>query len=802
MNEKLTTFWEYLCDYYIKIPIIQRDYAQGRKGKSALRRRFLTSIHNALAKEEPLKLDFVYGTVRANVSLPLDGQQRLTTLWLLHWFAAYKAKKLVEVKTILKKFSYETRISSRIFCELLCDFDGEPESGKTIAESIQNQTWFHSAWEQDPTIAAMLCMISGEKDQPDDCLEKVFRDFAPDTLWKRLTEKLVYFYAMDIGEMLLTDDLYIKMNARGEPLSPCENFKADLFEYVRESAGNHENQEAACDLSSPEIMKKWDNSWTDIFWQKRCLSNCEKWNNRIDEIFLAFINRFWLNYMIEKDLPEAEVEQVPFYPTTKNGAPCYENELEYHSMDDYISVSFRSKEENEKKEFDLKEAVQSLERILDNYYNSIISKNLTFPIIALWDEKTSAKDVFIPRYKTDLNENDKYPLVPISQRDRVIFYAVCKFLDSPEPDFEKLKDWMRVVWNIVGNSTIDTIAAMTGAIKLIAELAEHRNDIIAFLAGDSNIKSEFATDQMKEERLKAKMIRNAPNAKDIIIEIEKDQHFKGRIISLLYAKKESDTQEFASVSAQTLQNRYRKFCEFFTYQTASDLGRELLHYGDYTNREYHRRFITSDKSLYEILHSRDTGFYSYFLPVFIEFLDSTENPERTKNPFDMKDWKYYFTKYKVILDGNENENGLFAWDNDFCCRRLQGTNKKGKHCCPYILAALNACEEDICNVKNVEKWSSSRNALQGYTSFADCGEIKLQQAAETGKVTLSVRYVSDNNRQTCNVDWEQDCDLIDFLKDKIREIISPQAAASQTPLPAADFSPCSGADILPLQNGD
>ena len=125
---------------------------------------------------------------------------------------------------------------------------------------------------------------------------------------------------------------------------------------------------------------------------------------------------------------------------------------------------------------------------------------------------------------------------------------------------------------------------------MIAELAEHRNDIIAFLAGDSNIKSEFATDQMKEERLKAKMIRNAPNAKDIIIEIEKDQHFKGRIISLLYAKKESDTQEFASVSAQTLQNRYRKFCEFFTSQTASDLGRELLHYGDYTNREYHRRY--------------------------------------------------------------------------------------------------------------------------------------------------------------------------------------------------------------------
>lgn len=78
------------------------------------------------------------------------------------------------------------------------------------------------------------------------------------------------------------------------------------------------------------------------------------------------------------------------------------------------------------------------------------------------------------------------------------------------------------------------------------------------------------------------------------------------------------------------------------------------------------------------------------------------------------------------------------------------------------------------------------------------GKVQTCQQSLTG----TKNYPSDNNIQTCNVDWEQDCDLIDFLKDKIREIISPQAAASQTPHPAADSSPYSETDTLLPQNGD
>ncbi|WPC12000.1 hypothetical protein LEQ04_02775 [Riemerella anatipestifer] len=53
---------------------------------------------------------------------PLDGQQRLTTLFLLYWFIAIKENKLsAELKKLLTKFNYETRTSSKEFCNDLID---------------------------------------------------------------------------------------------------------------------------------------------------------------------------------------------------------------------------------------------------------------------------------------------------------------------------------------------------------------------------------------------------------------------------------------------------------------------------------------------------------------------------------------------------------------------------------------------------------------------------------------------------------------------------------------------------------
>ncbi len=157
------SFWDLLKRKNIVIPIIQRDYAQGRKGKEFLRERFLKQLFDALQDDaEPLVLDFVYGSTEEDTLYPLDGQQRLTTLWLLHWYLALRAGTLSEDKNILKHFSYETRVSSRTFCHKLCSISQPYQSQKAdIAGFVRNQSWFYSAYEQDPTIQSMLRMLGG-----------------------------------------------------------------------------------------------------------------------------------------------------------------------------------------------------------------------------------------------------------------------------------------------------------------------------------------------------------------------------------------------------------------------------------------------------------------------------------------------------------------------------------------------------------------------------------------------------------------------------------------------------------------
>ena len=47
-QSKETTLWNLLQNKCIEIPIIQRDYAQGRIGKEYLRRTFLESLKSVL----------------------------------------------------------------------------------------------------------------------------------------------------------------------------------------------------------------------------------------------------------------------------------------------------------------------------------------------------------------------------------------------------------------------------------------------------------------------------------------------------------------------------------------------------------------------------------------------------------------------------------------------------------------------------------------------------------------------------------------------------------------------------------
>lgn len=314
-----TTYWKFIQEHGITIPVIQRDYAQGREGKEVLRRKLLENIKSCLDTGQDLVLDFVYGmTSEGNIN-PLDGQQRLTTLWLLHWYLLLKSGYIQKTNLDrLSKFTYETRLSSRNFCECLCDEGNfqKLKGSKNIRKDIENQTWFMAEWKQDPTVKAMLNMLGGEvpENEKPASIEGIFNE-KHKVYWNKLVEKdsethcpIKFYYLPLDGEIAQRpDDIYIKMNARGEHLTDFENFKADLIKHVR---GNDKWEQLKKDSDNPELYLSQciDSTWTDVFWSQLgeiSLPNGAEDENvpSVDKQLFAFLNRYFLNCIFaEKDL--------------------------------------------------------------------------------------------------------------------------------------------------------------------------------------------------------------------------------------------------------------------------------------------------------------------------------------------------------------------------------------------------------------------------------------------------------------------------------------------------------------------
>ena len=250
----------------ISIPIIQRDYAQGRKDAASIRDKFLDEIFNRLDNDENLFLDFVYGSIEGDKFIPIDGQQRLTTLFLLHLYFAKKERKDCEY---LKGFTYETRSSSREFCERLVNTDIDFNKDE-ISADIKNCSWFMPFWENDPTVKSMLVMIDAIHDK-----------FKNSTFYDRLEN--IKFSFLELKEFGLTDDLYIKMNARGKPLSEFENFKAEFEKEL-----------------SQDIKAKLDNEWLDLFWGLKDSDKESVDLSSVDKRYMAFFDGVALNFAIFK----------------------------------------------------------------------------------------------------------------------------------------------------------------------------------------------------------------------------------------------------------------------------------------------------------------------------------------------------------------------------------------------------------------------------------------------------------------------------------------------------------------------
>ena len=295
----------------IEIPLIQRDYVQGRvheitnKTSESLskryteernkRNKFVTELLTALLSGEPKNLTFIYGIKCKNDKpeshdfsfMPIDGQQRLTTLFLLCWYVHHKVSSIEvpsELLKGLKSFRFKTRPTSDFFCECLFA-EGFKHAGKDrISENIKAQPWFGDNWEKDPSVYAMLQMLDEIERQIIEIEEK-------GTDLRTIAENLysghiIQFEILDMKEYKLTDALYVKMNARGKPLTEFEILKAKIIKILREEFKDVEHKGVK---ASNYFEHAIEHDWTNLLWAY-CRKEIEN-----EDIKYPVIDRYFLN---------------------------------------------------------------------------------------------------------------------------------------------------------------------------------------------------------------------------------------------------------------------------------------------------------------------------------------------------------------------------------------------------------------------------------------------------------------------------------------------------------------------------
>lgn len=137
-NESMT-FWKLISSYKIRIPKYQRDYVQGNYGRVC--KKLLNDIKISIIDNKKIDLGFVYGSVKNDYFEPIDGQQRLTTLFLIYVYFFVLTKDFTNLDILINNFDYQTRITSSRFFKSLAGMINY-NVGCSISEFVKNAEWY------------------------------------------------------------------------------------------------------------------------------------------------------------------------------------------------------------------------------------------------------------------------------------------------------------------------------------------------------------------------------------------------------------------------------------------------------------------------------------------------------------------------------------------------------------------------------------------------------------------------------------------------------------------------------------
>lgn len=720
-----TSLVQLLKKYKVEIPIIQRDYAQGRQHGNVpkIRDGFLNRLFEACNPgAEILELDFVYGYIaegqlnegEKQVFIPLDGQQRLTTLFLLHWFIAYKKNLLHEVDAVLLNFSYETRHSSRVFCEKLItdkiifpkhsiENEKAPEEHKkTIGENIANQSWYFSGWDNDPTISSMLTML--------DAIEEKIKHLRIDDLWDALwsDHAQIVFHQLDMTKLNLPDELYIKMNSRGKSLTNFEYFKSEFSKIIPDS-------------KKEEFNDKIDKDWYDLFWYQ--LFETKEQNGEeikdiakfVDESFLNFF-RYITDIIIARN--QLIISQSSFADEISYFKDVYANE---DMLEKLLDIFEHIKDVNFNNYFAI------------CFYTSELNQTENAIRLFFASKSTNLFNLCSTNYDTSQRSN------PFSIGEQLLFYAAIYGIVNGVKNVVKP---YRKIRNLIANSD-DTVRKdnMHNLLVSIEQIMEGK-------ALDQT--SKFSSSQIKNEQEKETYLLSHPESETILSRLEDniilqgctavfdlDDLFTDRANTFLKTFNEVGTDYDSIKRAMFSCGDYSQFYGSSRSKTDKIRWGIWMHYQLGANNQSQWRELFTPSNLRvgygntkRILNELLDKLYISNLETIIDNYLQTESIT--------KDWRYYFIKYKEC---RYLPKGYSSWVMDkkyqYHSRMMNSTQLNGQNWSPYLYC-INKKMQDKTALDNYD------NALEVLNKYG------LSISIRNVNCWFEVKVISENEEEIIN----------------------------------------------------
>jgi len=631
------TLWSTLEQYKVVIPIIQRDYAQGRKDDrqiEQIRKGFVKNLFNHLILSKPLELDFIYGALHQGELELLDGQQRLTTLFLLHWYLANRThQKLQEskIKKQLNRFSYQTRSSSRMFITELIEHGHEifVNDQNNLSSLIENEAWYLAVWKKDPTVISMLIML--------DEIHKQFiniKEINAEVLWEALTVKeILRFYLLPMNDFALSEELYIKMNARGVQLTEFENFKAWLQGRL-EQTGNSD--------MIKNFFNKIDREWADYLWTLNQSENNDKGtkihpNFNFDAMYMQFFKSCLLCQSYALATRNVKAEHT--YDKDEKSLVSRLRKNLIITIDEYTLLL-----DEDSLQIKLIQNISMLFEFFQNYLGKVNIKKILLHIFN--------------------SENSSYE----DQAQFSILYFYCIYINNAD----QFDDWFNIANRLVKNAKnyFNAEKDLVSVLEVIEHLALKIGtgnvlETISSLTESSEIFKKLTTAfdilHIQNEIEKADLILRDPTWKLLLKKYEDHKYFYGEIGFLISYCKDENKIASMDVFKKYAEIAEKLFQEDILKDSSYRLHRALLSFGeigylvkDGSNLSFCREVFNTvrrrNENWRKVFEHRRAILKKLFDRLGVDFEIKDLENIINKNKSLIKDWRIYFMEFPEAIE--------------------------------------------------------------------------------------------------------------------------------------------------------